>query len=411
MITDRLYYRDSLVTAFDATVVEAGDDHGRSFVVLDRTAFYPTSGGQPFDTGTLGGTRVLDVVDRDDGAIAHVVEQAMAAGTAVHGEVDWPRRLDHMQQHTGQHVLSAAFDRLFGVRTTSFHLGAETSTIDLAREVTPAEIERAEQAANAVVWDDRPVVVRFATAEEAAALPLRKEPTRTGPLRLIEVPDFDLSACGGTHVARTGTIGLIAVAGWERFKGASRIGFVCGGRALASHRALRDVVIAATRVLSVAPAEIAPSIERLRADARDQGRTLRQLQEEVAAARAAGMRAAAETLGGVRVVLQEVTGWDAAALKSLALAVVAEPGFVVVLVGGGQPAPVVCARSSDVTFDASAWLERAAAELGGRGGGRPGAGAGRSSGAGRPDPGLHSSYSGVEPRSAPARLPAVEVAR
>ena len=155
--------------------------------MLDRTAFYPESGGQPFDTGTLASARVLDVQDDDAGVIHHVVDAPLAPGAVVHGRIDWPRRLDHMQQHTGQHILSAAFDHRFGVRTTSFHLGAESSTIDLAREVTPAEIAEAEREANRIVWEARPVTVRFVTEEEAARLPLRKEPVKTGLLRLVDV--------------------------------------------------------------------------------------------------------------------------------------------------------------------------------------------------------------------------------
>jgi len=160
----------------------------------------------------------------------------------VSGAIDWTRRFDHMQQHTGQHVLSAAFDRLLNARTESFHLGAESSTIDLARELSPTEIGRAEDEANRVVWEDRPVAIRFAGPEEVTKLALRKEPKREGTLRLIDVQDFDLSACGGTHVARTGAIGLIAIAATERFRGGSRVTFLCGGRALAGYRALRDAV-------------------------------------------------------------------------------------------------------------------------------------------------------------------------
>src|SRR4029453_8890740 len=197
-----------------------------------------------FDTGLLGGSRVLDVVDDDDGSIVHVVEQTgmLQPGREAHGEIDWARRFDHMQQHTGQHVLSAAFDRMFGVRTVSFHLGAAASTIDLARELSPAEIAAAETEANRIVWEDRPGGIRFATAEEAAAMPLRKEAARGGTLRLIDIEDFDLSACGGTHVARTGGIGVIVVASWERFKGGHRVTFLCGGRALAGYRGFRDAV-------------------------------------------------------------------------------------------------------------------------------------------------------------------------
>ncbi len=374
-MTTRIYYTDALARSFDATVLTCEESDGRLFVTLDETAFYPTSGGQPHDVGRLGTSNVLDVVDEDDGTIRHVVDAPLAPGARVQGVIDWPRRLDHMQQHTGQHILSAAFDRLSGVRTVSFHLGAESSTIDLAREVTASEIGRAEAEANQVVWEDRTVSVRFVTEEEAARLPLRKEPVRTGPLRLVEVTGFDLSACGGTHVPQTGMIGIIAVSGWERFKGATRLTFVCGGRALRSHGALRDVVSGATRALSVAPGELPATIERLQVEVRDLGRTVRRLQEEAAVTRAAEFRAGAETIGPYRGVLRDVPGWDAALLKTLAAAVVAEPGFVVVLTGTGQPAsgqpvPVVIARSADVDLDAGAWMKRATAELGGRGGGR-----------------------------------------
>src|SRR6185295_12820339 len=185
---------DPYLRAFDAAIAHVEARGGLVAVRLDRTAFYPTSGGQPFDTGLLGSSRVVDVVDEEDGSIAHLVEPGEGAGAAalqvgatVHGAVDWPRRFDHMQQHTGQHLLSAAFARLFSVRTVSFHLGAAVSTIDLARETSPAELAAAEREANRIVWEDRPVGIRFATAEEAATMPLRKEPARGGTLRLIDV--------------------------------------------------------------------------------------------------------------------------------------------------------------------------------------------------------------------------------
>jgi alanyl-tRNA synthetase len=368
----RLYYTDSLLREFDATVVSCGAAaDGRASVVLDRTAFYPTSGGQPFDTGTLGERRVLDVIDDDAGTIRHVVDAPLAPGAPVHGVIDWPRRFDHMQQHTGQHVLSAAFDRLFDLRTVSFHLGRDNATIDLARQVTPEEIARAESEANRVVWENRPVTVRFAAEDEASRLPLRKEPVRSGPLRLVEVTGFDLSACGGTHVPATGMIGIIAIAGWEKFKGASRVSFVCGGRALRGYGHLRDAMAAASRALSVSPAEVAATIERLQGDVKDFGRTIRRLQDEAATGRAARLRAEATTIGGRLSVLRHEPGLDATGLKTLASAVVGEPGAVVMLVGDGTPAPVVIARSGDVDFDAAGWLKQAAATLGGRGGGRP----------------------------------------
>src|SRR5262249_29703235 len=194
---------------FDATVRGVEHRHGRLVVALDRTAFYPTSGGQPFDTGTLGGLRVVDVFDDESGDVFHAVEGGLLEpGQGVHGKINWARRFDHMQQHTGQHVLSAAFDRLFAARTVSFHLGADGSTIDLARELAADQIAEAELEANRVVWEDRPVEIRFADKTDAAAMPLRKESKREGTLRLIDVENWDLSACGGTHVARTGAIGV-----------------------------------------------------------------------------------------------------------------------------------------------------------------------------------------------------------
>ena len=383
-MTDRLYYNDPYLREFDGTIRRVADRDGRVSIALDRTAFYPTSGGQPFDTGTLGPYHVVDVFDDDDGTVWHVVEPRSEnenenpeprtlnpePGRAVRGAIDWPRRFDHMQQHTGQHVLSAAFERLFRVRTSSFHLGADVSTIDLARETTPAEIAAAEDAANAVVWDDRPVAIRFASAEEAAKMPLRKEPLRGGTLRLIDVEDFDLSACGGTHVARTGGIGVIAVARWERFKSGQRLEFVCGGRALRAYRSLRDATSAGVRLLSVLPEELPASIERLQTDARDQKRAIAALQNDLARYRAAEIAASAESTPAGKLVARAIDG-DANVLKSLATAITSEPGFIVVLVSAASPAVVVVARSSDVAVASQKVLAELTATFGGRGGGKP----------------------------------------
>jgi len=379
-MTDRLYYNDPYLAAFDATIARVAERDGRVAVTLDRTAFYPTSGGQPFDTGTLGPWRVVDVVDEDDGTIRHVIELVNAradssgahprAGETVHGAIDWARRFDHMQQHTGQHVLSAALERLSAARTVSFHMGAESSTIDIARELAPADIAAAEDAANAVVWEDRPVAIRYATAEEAAALPLRKEPARGGTLRLIDVDRFDLSACGGTHVARTGAIGMIAVAGCERFKGGQRISFVCGGRALHAHRSLRDAVTASVRQLSVLPGELPGAIERVQADAKDQRRAIVGLQNELAGFRAQELVAAAEATPAGRLVARAIDG-DANMLKALAGAVTSQPSTIAVLVTTASPALVVVARSSDTSIASQQVLATLVARFGGKGGGRP----------------------------------------
>ena len=365
-MTERIYYSEPYRRSFDATVLSVDTVAGHTQVTLDQTAFYPSSGGQPFDTGTLGGAAVTDVIDREDGAIAHIVSGDLKVGEVITGEIDWARRFDHMQQHTGQHVLSAAFDRLFGVRTESFHMGQVSSTIDLAREVSDSEIARAEDAANTVVWEDRPVTIKFATAEEAARMGMRKESARTGKLRLIDVQDFDLSACGGTHVERTGAIGVIAVGSWEKFKGGSRVEFLCGGRALQRFRTWRGALAAMQKHLSVPPIDMAASIERMQEDAKGATRSIRAFQEKLATHEAHALAAKGFP------VIEVIDGWDAQGIKSIAAAITAaDPNAVVALFTATTPAQVVVARGADAKVDAGALLKQLAAKFGGKGGGKP----------------------------------------
>ena len=369
-MTERIYYTEPSCRTFEATVTRTGERDGRPLVTLDRTAFYPTSGGQPFDTGRLGSVDVVETIDEGD-EIVHVVSAPVAPGTRLQGEIDWVRRFDHMQQHTGQHVLSAAFDRLFENRTSSFHMGAEVSTIDVAREATSGEIDRAVDEANHVVWEDREVSVRFVSSDEAARLTLRKEPIREGTLRLVEIRDFDLSACGGTHVSRTGAIGIIAVTQSERFRGGSRITFACGSRALRAFRGYRDAVAGAVRVLSVLPHELPSAVERAQLDAKDLRKTVSRLQGELAGHEASRLLEDAALVGDRRVVVQALEGWDAAGLKAIASSLVAQGGVVAVLVSAGNPIAVVVARSQDAALDSSKGLRMLLDRFGGRGGGRP----------------------------------------
>ena len=370
-MSERFYYTNAYHQTFTADVVTCTVAGDRFEVTLSATAFYPTSGGQPHDVGMLGGRRVVDVVDHEDGRLIHVVDGPLDVGRQVDGAVDWPRRFDHMQQHTGQHVLSAAFDRLCQARTESFHLGTTAATIDLHRQVSAGEIAAAEQDANRVVWEDREVRVRFVSAEEAAALPLRKESGRTGTLRLIDITDFDLSACGGTHVARTGGIGLIAVTGWEKFKGGTRVEFRCGGRALAQLHEWRDALSATNRLLSVSPAELAPAIERLQAENKGLTRSARGFQEQLATHVAAELVASGDRVGNRIVVAKAMEGWDAAGLKAVAVGVAQHPGAVVAVFSTSTPTLLVVARASDVALDAGAVLKALTARFGGKGGGKP----------------------------------------
>ncbi len=370
-MTERLYYTDAYLQQCESDVVSCAPAGEHFEVVLAATAFYPTSGGQLHDTGTLGRRRVLDVIDREVAGVVHVVDGPLEVGARVTGAIDWTRRFDHMQQHTGQHVLSAAFESVCSARTESVHLGTSSATIDVGRVVSPQEIAAAESDANRVVWENLEVRVRFVTADEAATLPLRKESGRTGTLRLVDVADYDLSACGGTHVSRTGAIGLISIAGWEKFKGGTRVEFRCGGRALAQLREWRDALTATNRALSVSPAELAPAIERLQSENKVLGRTVRTLQEQLAGHVAAELVTTGTQASGRVVVAQSLDGWDAAGLKAIAAAVAATPGASAAVFSAATPALVVVARAADATVDAAAVLKALVSRFGGKGGGKP----------------------------------------
>jgi alanyl-tRNA synthetase len=369
-MTSRIYYTDAYCQAFDARVVRAFDYEGRPAAVLDRTAFYPTSGGQPYDLGVLGGSSVVDVVDVD-GDVVHVLSSPLPEGTGVHARIDWTRRFDHMQQHTGQHILSAALVRVCHAPTVSFHLGGDASTIDISTVVSPADVEQAVDEANRIVWENREVAIRFASEDEAKALPLRKESARQGELRLVDIPEFDLSACGGTHVARTGAIGLIAVTAAEKFKGGLRLTFVCGGRALRSLRQLRDAVAGSVRVLSVLPQELPSAVEKLQADGRGLRKTISGLQAALAVHEADRLLAAAHPGDGRRVITDIYEDWDAAGLKTIASSLIARDPVAVALVTSGPTATVVVACAPSLGLDAGALVKQLTDRFGGRGGGRP----------------------------------------
>ncbi len=235
-MTERLYYHDSYLRNFRAQVIDLSPD-GRT-AYLDRTAFYPTSGGQPFDRGTLGAAPVIDVIDEGE-RIAHVLGEAIPQAGPVEGSIDWERRFDHMQQHTGQHLISAVFLELFDAETVSFHLGEETSTIDIVRErFTGEELRIAEDRSNEIVFQNRPVLVSY--HDDVGELRLRKPSEREGKIRVVTIPDLDRSACGGTPVRSTSEIGPILLGDMEKVRGNTRLHFVCGFRALRLARARRE---------------------------------------------------------------------------------------------------------------------------------------------------------------------------
>ncbi|MGQ9666587.1 MAG: alanyl-tRNA editing protein, partial [Anaerolineae bacterium] len=297
-MTVKLYYENPYLAEFEAQVVRRLEVDGRPAVVLGRTAFYPTGGGQPHDTGWLNDVPVLDVqLEEDSGEVVHVLAGRLDAQTVL-GRLDWERRHDHMQQHTGQHILSEAFVRVSGAQTISFHLGEEASTIDLDRApISMEELRSVEDLANRIVFENRPVMARFLTPEETAQVPFRKPPAVSGSVRLVEVAGFDWSACGGTHCRSTGEVGLIHIAGVERRGNETRATFLCGRRALEDYRRKEAVLYAVSSFLTTGWPALPDIIRKTDEERRTAQRQLQKAREELAGLEAAVLFATAEPLG------------------------------------------------------------------------------------------------------------------
>jgi alanyl-tRNA synthetase len=363
-MTQRLYYLNSYLKEFEAEVVDRADDGRR--VYLNQTAFYPTSGGQPFDTGELGGIEVKDVVDEGD-RIAHILASPLSANRAA-GRIDWPRRFDHMQQHTGQHLLSAVLANLFGHQTTAVHFGKESSTLDLdTGTFTPELVAQAVAAANATVTQNRAVEVGFEDAE--AATGLRKNSERTGNLRIVTIRDLDRSACGGTHVRATGEIGAILVRKVERVRKGVRLEFLCGQRAI--RRAHEDFELLSRLAgdLSSSLSELPQVIAAQRTELKESTAHSRNIQEKLDLCRAQELYGASTPdAGGIRRVVVQQDASSLEDLRGLASAFISLPMsiFVGTVV---SPPSILLAASADTGIDAAALLKSLLATVNGRGGG------------------------------------------
>jgi alanyl-tRNA synthetase len=363
-MTERLYYTDSYLREFDADVIDQSGDGTR--VYLDRTAFYPTSGGQPFDRGWMNDVPVLDVVDEGE-RIVHLLGAPLGAGR-ITGRVDWNRRFDHMQQHTGQHLLSAVIAELFGFATVSVHFGQESSTLDLeTRSVSAEQLVEAEQRANAAVTENRAVRVTFEDADNAAGL--RKAPGRSGTLRIVTIDDLDRSACGGTHVRATGEIGPILFGRAERVKQLVRVEFVCGARAVGRARHNYDLLAKLAGLLSAAPHELPALVEAQRSEIKRLSAERREQSEELARYRATELYQAAvpDAEGRRRIVVREPAG-PIDRLRDLGQAVAALPGAVFIAAVADPPA-ILLATAPDSEIDAGRTLKAALEDQGGKGGG------------------------------------------
>jgi alanyl-tRNA synthetase len=367
-MTERLYYHDSYLRQFEARVVKSEQTAKGCEVVLDATAFYPTSGGQPHDLGIMAGASIQEVIERDD-EIVHCLGAPAAEGR-LQCEIDWARRFDHMQQHTGQHVLSQAFVREAKRNTVGFHMGADYVTIDLdAESINPRQMSEAERLANEIVYENRPIAVRIVPEAEVPALGLRKESQRIGPLRVVCVEDFDVSACGGTHVRRTGEIGSVVIRKVERVNRQARVEFVCGRRSVVSGQRDLETLSLVARQLSVGLNEVPARVEKQIQESRQLRKTLQVKNRMLASLLAKELYAQVPEQEGRRIVKQLFEDEEMEFLKLLAQALVSQGNCVALLGSGGPQATLLFAQSDNSPGDLRQILPTCCQLIEGKGGG------------------------------------------
>lgn len=369
-MTVRLYQSDAYLRTFNAHVLRCLPLNDHYAVVLDQTAFYPTSGGQPHDIGTINEMSVVDVYE-ENGDIVHLIMGTLPLGS-VHGQIDWQRRLDHMQQHTGQHILSQAFFAETGAQTLSFHLGKDISTIDLDTDhLSPEQMTRVEDRANTIVMENRPVIIRSLTQEEVPTAGLRKPPTVKGTVRVVAIEDFDLSACGGTHLKSTGEAGMIFVRRWERQRKKIRVEFLCGWRALRDFRQKNNAILHLAKSFSVGDWELIEAVERLQAEVQSCHRSLKTLKEQALDHEAQSLLSDAHPQDHWKIVVKAFEGRSPEEVRILSLRLVHEEGVVALLGAVNEMGRLFFARSSDLPMDMAELLRETCESIGsGEGGGR-----------------------------------------
>ncbi len=373
-MSQRLYYDDAYTTRFEARIVERLDVRGQPGIILDRTYFYPDSGGQPADTGQIGGADLVALRIREsDAAIIHVLSHA-PPGDQVQCQIDWTRRFDHMQHHTGQHILTQAFVRVAGANTVGFHLSPDSVTIDLDQlGITDAVVRQAEELANQIVIENRPVTARLIQPDEAARVRIRKAPDHlaTQGLRVIDIQDYDLTACGGTHVARTGEIGLIKILRLEKRGDRTRVEFRCGWRALRDYQAKHAIVAQLVSDLTCGVSELPEAVSRLQQERRAAQRTIKMLRERLIDEEAQRLLNSAHPEGSVRWIEAVFTNRDPGEIRLLGARLTRSAQVLALLATSGDKAHLVLARSADLDLDLNSALKAALAALGGGKGGGP----------------------------------------
>ena len=375
-MTERLYYDNAYLTEFDCCVLACRENGAHFDVLLDRSAFYPTSGGQPFDTGTLGNAQVIDV-NVADGDVWHTVTKPLTPGTTVHGCIDWPRRFDHMQQHAADHMIASALHRLMGGVTIGLHISGDMSTIDVsmpggATRLSDEDIRRIEEDVNERIQRDVPVRCWFPEAAELAALPLRKAPTVDEHVRIVAIGEDEMVACGGTHPATAGQLGLVKIVSVTPARGKMRVAFLAGARAMADYRRVSEAAHQTAGLLSTGVENLAASVAALQEKLRAAEFELVRLRREQLLNQADQFIAEAETFpGGARLIARFVEA-DAMLLRDLASKLIEAPGMIALLGAmNGDQAIYVFGRASDVNVHMGTLLKESALPLGGKGGGRP----------------------------------------
>ncbi len=373
-MSDRLYYTDSYRTEFEALVRAIDNRDGQPAVRLAQSCFYPTSGGQLHDTGLLGGAAVVDVVAADDGML-HILDAppGFSVGDVVRGVVNWPRRYDHMQQHSGQHLLSQHFFRQFSWETVSVHFGAEESTLDLdTPDASPAQLAEVEALANDMAYRALPIRAYFVDEAGLGAVPLRRPPKVAGTIRIVEIEAFDYSACGGTHVRTTAEIAPIKLIRQERRRNQTRVTFLCGLRAYRDYARKHELLLSTAALFSNEPASVPSLVERLLEQSRAAERQLGQLGEQLAGYEAADLREHGTTVNGATLVVRLSPQHTADALKAVATRLSENPATIALLAStAGDKVTVIFCRSADVDLHMGTLLRDTLRTFGGGGGGRP----------------------------------------
>jgi alanyl-tRNA synthetase len=374
----KLYYENPYLTTFTATILEKGKEpDGTPYLILDQTAFYPTGGGQPCDLGMLDQMEVIDV-EEIDGRIHHRLRDSKAfnsfqVGETIQGTIDWERRFDHMQQHTGQHILSAAFEDRFNAPTVGFHMGHEIVTIDVVMpNLNQDIIHQVEELANQIVFENRTITARFVSPEELVDIPLRKPPTVTENIRIVTIMDYDHNPCGGTHPYRTGEVGPIKVIGWEKTRGNIRIAFVCGMRAIRTMTEKQMILKDICRILTCGEKELPVNVERILQERKEMEQSLHTARMKLLDTEANDLLGNANSKQGVKLITSILPDRNMQELQKLAQIIIAkEQHSIVLLLAPGIKLQAVFARGEAVSADMNALLKDTLQRIEGKGGGSP----------------------------------------